>query len=413
MPQPLLSICVPSRNRQSYFQNAIASLLQNRTADTEFIFADNSDDGSIMRDFLAPYADDTLITFLPSENRVLSMQDNWERTIKASSGQWISFIGDDDYIDPAVALFISKIQASRPEVEAIDWEKLIYQWPGVEQVDGNNFIPVESRAVQIPQDLLMRRAFEWESAVVMPISGFSIYHGAVKRTLADRIADMCDGRYFEHPTPDIDFSFKSVLLGQGFVFSQRPFSVTGACPLSNTAGMYDFKKLKDVYDEFARDLGRDLNDDSYLADFPFSSILGVPASALQVQHWLKKKHNLSWTGWENNFVRCCQRFTELYRDRESFDQISSLYRLSLQKWNDGKYLNQYNPVFVPKAEGGQKGGGLNLDSKRLFFNTQLHHEQTASEHYRFASSILENIERLDSVPIDIYDYIQSRAPKPE
>jgi len=122
MPLPLLSICVPSRNRQAYFQQTIIGLLQNRNADTEFVFADNSDDGRIMRNFLAPYGQDPLVRFLPSEDRVLSMQENWERTIKASTGTWISFIGDDDYVDPAVSKFIAKIQSSRPNVEAIDWK---------------------------------------------------------------------------------------------------------------------------------------------------------------------------------------------------------------------------------------------------------------------------------------------------
>jgi len=261
----------------------------------------------------------------------------------------------------------------------------------------------------VPQELLIRRAFEWESAVVMPISGFSIYHGAVKRTLADRIANMCGGIYFEHPTPDIDFSFKSVLLGKEFVWSQRPFSVTGACPLSNTAGMYDFKKLKEVYDEFARDLGRDLNDDNYLADLPFSSILGVPAAALQVQHWLKKKHKLSWTGWEENFVRCGQRFTQLYRDRESFDQISAMYRMSLKKWKDGRYLDLYKPVFAPKTGEPFLGLGIHPPSTWLFYSADLHHEPTAYGHYTFASAVLENVDDLSSVPLDIYEYAKTHT----
>ena len=56
MTTPFLSICVPSRNRQRYFKEIIGFLLENRRDDVEFIFADNSDDGSVMDGFMAGIA---------------------------------------------------------------------------------------------------------------------------------------------------------------------------------------------------------------------------------------------------------------------------------------------------------------------------------------------------------------------
>ena len=58
-----LSICVPSRNRQFYFQKTIEGLLRNKRDDIEFVFVDNSDDPSIMNDFMRAYADDPRVHF--------------------------------------------------------------------------------------------------------------------------------------------------------------------------------------------------------------------------------------------------------------------------------------------------------------------------------------------------------------
>ena len=70
--QPKLTICVPSRNRQRYFQETIRSLLMNLRTDVEYVFADNSDDASIMNDFMEDVLADPRVKYLPSGDRVLS-----------------------------------------------------------------------------------------------------------------------------------------------------------------------------------------------------------------------------------------------------------------------------------------------------------------------------------------------------
>ena len=61
-----LSICVPSRNRQYYFQKTIEGLLRSKRDDIEFVFVDNSDDPSVMNDYMRAHAGDPRIVYLPS-----------------------------------------------------------------------------------------------------------------------------------------------------------------------------------------------------------------------------------------------------------------------------------------------------------------------------------------------------------
>jgi crotonobetainyl-CoA:carnitine CoA-transferase CaiB-like acyl-CoA transferase len=54
-----------------------------------------------MNSFMAGLGD-ARIRYLPSADRPLSMADNWERTIAATTGAWVTVIGDDDYVDPDI-----------------------------------------------------------------------------------------------------------------------------------------------------------------------------------------------------------------------------------------------------------------------------------------------------------------------
>ena len=98
--QPKLTICVPSRNRQRYFQETIRSQLINLRTDVEYVFADNSDDAGIMNGFMQDILGDPRVKYLPSVDRVLSMVENWDRCVEAATGEFVCMIGDDDYADP-------------------------------------------------------------------------------------------------------------------------------------------------------------------------------------------------------------------------------------------------------------------------------------------------------------------------
>ena len=117
---PALTICVPSRIRQHTFLQTIRDLLASPRQDVEFVFTDNSDDPSIADAFMAGIADPR-VRYLPSADRTLPMQDNWERTMRAATGDWVTFIGDDDYLDPDVIDTIAAVATRRPEADAVGW----------------------------------------------------------------------------------------------------------------------------------------------------------------------------------------------------------------------------------------------------------------------------------------------------
>ncbi len=69
------------------------------------------------------------VTYLPSASRILSMMDNWERTLEAASGRYVTFIGDDDYADPDLAVFLVNLEANVGAIDALCWIGFGYNGP--------------------------------------------------------------------------------------------------------------------------------------------------------------------------------------------------------------------------------------------------------------------------------------------
>ncbi len=385
MPQPILSICVPSRNRQPYFQQTIEFLASSQRDDVQFIFADNSDDPSIMNDFMGNYRFDRRIRFLASENRVLAMIDNWERTVAAATGQWVSVIGDDDLIDPDLVDALLVAKRLKPDMEAFSWSALNYVWPEEGAPPVNVAVPLGTTFHDMPPTLLKRRAFGWVDATAKLSCGYSLYHSAISVDLLARIRDRFGGNIFSHPTVDYDSAFKIISMGRGFVFSIRPFSIFGTCAQSNTAAAYDLAKLQLAHATFAKEIGRDFDSDPWMKDFPFPSTLGLSAAIAQVQQFFRHQYGVSAQGWEKNFAQACAKNCDFFSQREDFEVVAGGYRQAFEHWQGGRWLADFNPVFLPKPNGGVFLGYL---ENQLHVSDRIQGEGSPASFYRAINDIL-------------------------
>lgn len=342
---PTLSICVPSRNRQYYFQKTIEGLLRNKRDDVQFVFADNSDDPSIMNDFMVEIVKDPRVIYLPSTGETLSMLDNWERSIVATSGEWVNFIGDDDFIDPDVAALILRVLKVNPEIEAFSWGLLHYAWPVEGEPASTLAVNFDSAVMKLPKTEPLKRMFGWFEAGAVPSSGFSIYHAAIRRRLLDRIYQKYGNCYFQHAVVDYDMAMKVICEAEGFAFCKRQFSIMGSCPESNSFSIGRLEDTKKKAQIFMEEFGKNFEDDPALRNFPFSSFLGVTATIGVTQQWFCEKYGVHYPGWEQGYAKACALNTEAYRDREAFDIINAGYETAFRNWKDGKFLKYYNPVW--------------------------------------------------------------------
>ena len=341
---PKLSICIPSRNRQIYFQSVIQALLRSRRTDVEFVLADNSDDPAIMNGFIQGLSDPR-IRYLPSQDKALSMLDNWERTVAAATGDWVTVIGDDDHIDPEAACLIERVEQSASDIDVIGWTVLHYSWPDGQPARDNLFVPFGNKIFRMPREILLGRIFAWNDATgAVPASGMTIYHHLVSRRLLD-IIKTTYGRYFENPVVDYDSALKCIVHGRGFLASQRPFSVMGACPESNTYSVSRLSDMRRKLATFVAELEGHDNPDTATEAFPFRMEYGVTSTIGQVVDWYKTKYNFSYDGWEPNFIKACARNAELFLEREDFEIVRDTYQRVIDTWHGGRYRGHFNPVF--------------------------------------------------------------------
>lgn len=388
MSTPVLSICVPSRNRQDYFQETIRALTASLRPDVEFVFADNSDDPAVMDDFIRERSGDPRIRYLAAADKVLPMMDNWERALHAATGRYVAFIGDDDYLDPDLAAFILNLEKIvRPD--AIAWSGPNYIWPTPGAPARQVSISLDTRVSRMPKATLMRKAFLWEGASHVPLSGFSIYHGALSRGLLDRIKAMGNGRYFEFPVVDYEMAFKAILVGETFIHSQRPFSVLGACPLSNSVTIGKLAAEREAQRVFFEEHGWNLNEAEWMADTPIRTWHGITACIYLIQHWLSHRLGNVQTGHEANLVRALAANCRLYRNREDFDTITGEIRKALATWCDGRHLESFAPQFAETTPARSMIAYSGLgDGKMLHFSDSAAGIRTPGELFGLISDIL-------------------------
>ncbi|MDB5524242.1 MAG: hypothetical protein JWM58_2005 [Rhizobium sp.] len=384
-----LSICVPSRNRQETFQQTVRDLIANSRPDIEFVFADNSDDPAVMNDFMAGMSDPR-IRYLPAPPETLPMQDNWERSMAAATGDWIIFIGDDDYVDPDAMDVIRETVSRRQETEAIGWSRLSFKWPDYRPYAGNFNLSLKNEVKHADRVSLFRRMFQWEEASNVPASPFTVYHGAVSRKAMENIRKLYGGRYFEHPTVDFDCGSKLLFAARHFVFVSRPLSVLGATAKSNSAAIGRFAKALEIYENFVREKGNAFESGDAMQDFPFKSNLGTASSILSAQHWFKSKYGIRVDGWEANFVKALAKDCSRAIDRNDFDLHVELCRRAITRFEDGKYLD----AFVPRFTGASAGIFTGLMNNSLHIDERIGDCQTPAELYALVQAMIEPMSAL-------------------
>ncbi|MBB4063937.1 glycosyltransferase family 2 protein [Gellertiella hungarica] len=394
---PILSICVPSRNRQVYFQQTIDGLRLSPRTDVQFVFADNSDDPSVMNEYMRDLVGDPRIVYLPSPEKTLSMVDNWERTMEVATGEYVVFIGDDDFVDPELAEFIRRVLEYNPGVEAFGWRAIGYTWPYPGRGSFSVPVPYDSSIVKIEQAELFKRMFGWHDSRHVPTSGFSIYHHAISRRLLERIKLLYGGKYFEHPVVDYDNAFKVICLGSKFVATSRPFGIMGSCPASNSFSVGKLEDLRRKMATFAEEAGQDFENDPLFREFPFVPAQGTTATIGVAQHWFKSKYNISFENWGENFAKACAMDCQFYFDRDAFDAATAGYRKSFELWENGRYLKHFNPVFDEARSQGKNIVPAGFTDTGVIIDQELPVKNSA-EMYAVVNAMCPPIDMLDIGP---------------
>ncbi|PWW00318.1 glycosyl transferase family 2 [Hoeflea marina] len=389
-----LTICIPTRNRQRYAIEAIKAVSACDQADFEVIVADNSDDPAPLRDFFAGFGDSRFRLIGPAD-RVLSMVDNWERTMAEVGGRWVSFIGDDDHIDPRVVRLLRRYEREYKDVDAVGWSRIHYNWPDNRLHATLAVVPCEHDTYVASKPKLQDRLFTWSERHKRPSCGFGIYHGAVRRSLMEKIKRKCGGRYFEHPTVDFDNSCKTIHLARQLIYCQRPFSVLGACVASNSASTQSLEAMKKLVVDFYSDLGSGMQIQE--DDFPFSPKLpglAVISAIAATSWWYCRTYGVDNTGFQENFAHAAVHECLSSRTLEEYQIKVEGLRSGFAAWQGGAWARHFNPPPFTPPQSFNQLCGVHKDS--IYIRESGLEAATPGEFYDFAESFIMPVEHVVS-----------------
>ncbi|WP_420408244.1 glycosyltransferase family A protein [Hoeflea sp.] len=340
-----LSICLPTRNRQTYCIETIRALARSDRTDFEVLVGDNSDDGSILAEFFETELKDERFKLVGPEDKVLPMVDNWERLAGLARGRWLSVIGDDDYIDPKLVLLLKYYERLYPDVEAVGWARMNFNWPDNRPTPALATVPVSHETLVAVKSIMADRLYRWTEGKSRPAAGFGAYHGAVRKSLMERIKRKFGGRYFEHPVVDFESSCKVIREAKTLVHCQRPFSVLGACAASNSAGARTRKKTDEHAKAFKTESAGTVDMDDPIFPFPLTGE-GVSNCAViaSTTSWFCRKYGIDLTGFPENFASAAMDECNNTVVEEDYELKKAYFERGFAAWEGGKWRECFKPM---------------------------------------------------------------------
>jgi glycosyltransferase involved in cell wall biosynthesis len=248
---PRFSIVIPTLRRPDTLRHALATAVAQAYEDFEIVVQNNGADPETAA--LLHELDDPRVRHFASE-AVGPMTENWEAALANASGEFITFIGDDDGLFPDACRSAADI-FNRTGAEIVSWHPYCYYWPNylhpemrnrlVAMVDYDFHIQVVSSQDQLQK--FYRFAIDYSR---LPM----IYNSFVRRSVIERVTTTI-GRYFVGLNPDATSGIANAAHTSHFVHVSRPLSMTGLSGHSTGHNTFFSDRAQASADQIKRDFG--------------------------------------------------------------------------------------------------------------------------------------------------------------
>jgi glycosyltransferase involved in cell wall biosynthesis len=239
MSRYLLSVVIPTKNRQFYCLKAVKQILDIGDKRIQIIVQDNSSENSLWESLAGLGADKLQQIKYHYSRGLLSFTDNFNEALIWADGKYLSVIGDDDGVMPYIADVAEFMEAGGIEA-LIPGLNTVYFWPSEHPVIPNggkgalnlSYLKYESRCVDTGRGLsrLMQRGGQDYLSLDLP----RLYHGIVSRAALETVKEKA-GRHFGGLSPDIYISAALALCCRRVLRVRFPVTISGICPTSGSA----------------------------------------------------------------------------------------------------------------------------------------------------------------------------------
>jgi hypothetical protein len=243
---PRFSVVIPTRERAHTLRSTLRTCLDQEFDDYEIIVCDNCSSPAtheVVESFASPR-----LRYIRAP-QPLAMSDNWELALGQATGEYVTFLGDDDALLSHGLAEVDRV-ITRTGARAVRWVAVSYTWPSVALAGEGNYL-----AIPLMRELHTVDAVKAIDAVI----GFRecynylpmIYHGTVHRELIAELRQRT-GRVFLTTCPDVYSGFAFAYLAGTYASIQLPVSVCGLSGHSNGIATLLLREPSAVADEFHR-----------------------------------------------------------------------------------------------------------------------------------------------------------------
>lgn len=230
----ILSIIIPTRNRQKYCKAAIEQILSLDLRACEICIQDNSDDNTLGDYLQSKKYPDVIYNYHEGQ---LSFVDNFSEAISLASGKYLCMIGDDDGI---LSNIVNVVEwADKNNVDCvIPTVSSTFFWSNNDALAKNSSILYTDkihksiREVNVGNGLIKLLRNGGQNYLNLDIP--RIYNGIVRREKLEEIKKT-SGTLFDGLSPDIYIATALAFVCKRVYRIGFPFTLPGVCPRSGSA----------------------------------------------------------------------------------------------------------------------------------------------------------------------------------
>lgn len=244
------TIVLPTKRRPDTFRHALATALWQDDPGVEIVVQNNGADPET-RAIVEAAADPRIVYDETAD--VLPMTANWERALGHASGEWVTFLGDDDGLVDDACAYVRHVVTTMAGITIVKWNVPDYGWDSaapnirnllcIANVDKRDFGYVVNSGEFLADLYGYRRQM---------LAGPTIYNSFTHISLIRR-AKALYGRYFDTDLPDVHSAVVNLCLSPMFVHLSRPQGVRGVSGHSIGAAYGQYEAGRDRRSAFEAD----------------------------------------------------------------------------------------------------------------------------------------------------------------
>jgi hypothetical protein len=242
---PKISIVIPTRERSRTLIHTLRTCTDQTYAPLEIIVSDNfSQDDT--KEVVASFRDPR-IKYINTGKRI-SMSHNWEFALDYVTGDFVTYVGDDDGLMPEAILDLVEIIA-RTNTKAISWRWASYYWPDcINELSRDLLIlPLRGGLEKRSTKEILERVFDFECGYEeLPF----LYKGIISKQVIDEIRSLSGGVFFQSVNPDMYSAVAISAVLDDYFYSTVPFSLNGTSSHSNGASQFNLDVSSEEANQF-------------------------------------------------------------------------------------------------------------------------------------------------------------------